>query len=66
MAKHSSNRSGNSRYRSLNMDRPNERWKKPSLTLIYKAIHNLLPEALCSRVELKESSYDCCNIDTVS
>ena len=52
-------------YRSLNMDRLNERWKKQSLILIYKAIHNLLPEALCSRVELRQSPYDFRNIDTL-
>ena len=47
------------------MDRLNERWKKQSLILIYKAIHNLLPEALCSRVELRQSRYDFHNIDTL-
>ena len=33
-------------YRSLNMDRLNERWKKQSLILIYKAIHNFTTRSL--------------------
>ena len=51
-------------YKTLKMDRLTDRWKKQSVTLIYKAIHNLLPETLCSRIELRKSPYHFRNIDT--
>ena len=52
-------------YNTLKIDRLNERWKKQAVTQIHKAIYNLLPESLCSRIALREKYYNVRNNDTI-
>ena len=52
-------------YETLKMDRLNERWKKHAIVQIYKAIHDLLPESLCSRVVLRQHYYKVRNNDKI-
>lgn len=54
---------GDTLYSTLKVDRLIERWQRQSLIFIYKAIHNLLPESLCSRIELRETTYNFQNTD---
>ena len=43
-------------YRTLAVDRLQQRWEKQSLIFIFKLLHNLAPPALSSKIQFKSSN----------